>query len=127
VARILIIEDDGAIARVLRVLLEMRGHDVTAESNGARGVLIAQHRPPDVIILDMMMPVVDGFTVMEELNADQPTANIPVVVVSAMHSASVEQRCSELGASGYVRKPFDAEALIAVVEELASEAQGSKT
>jgi CheY-like chemotaxis protein len=124
-ARILIVEDDGAVARVLRVLLEMRGHEVLAANNGARGILSAQHQAPDVIILDLMMPVMDGFGVMDALSQDELTAKIPVIVLSAMHSASVEQRCSELGASHYMRKPFDAETLIGVVEELVSEVQTS--
>lgn len=88
-ARILIIEDDTTIAHVLRVLLQTQGHEVLAASNGARGVMSAQRRA-DVIVLDLMMPVMDGFAVLEELNQDERTAAIPVIVVTAMHTAAVE-------------------------------------
>jgi two-component system, chemotaxis family, chemotaxis protein CheY len=123
-ARILIIEDDATIAHVLRVLLQTRGHEVLAASNGARGVMSAQ-RGADVIILDLMMPVMDGFAVLEELNQDEPTAAIPVIVVTAMHAAAVEQRCTELGARRCIRKPFDPETLVEIIEELAFESESA--
>jgi two-component system, OmpR family, response regulator RpaA len=119
-ARILIVEDDGTMAHVLRVVLESRGHEVIEADDGSRGLAAAQRRSPDVMILDLMMPMMDGFAALEALAKDERTATIPVLVISALRGQKVEQRCYSLGAKHYVRKPFDSGMLIGVVEELAS-------
>jgi CheY-like chemotaxis protein len=116
--RVLIIEDDSGVAHVYRLLLEGRGHEVLVAQDGSRGLALAQRQSPDVIVLDLMMPVMDGFGTLEGLAETARTSDIPVLVVTAMPEEHVEQRCYSLGAAGYIRKPFDADILIGTVEEL---------
>jgi twitching motility two-component system response regulator PilH len=120
VARVLLIDDELQIAHVMRLLLEQRGHSVLVAEDGSRGLALAQRQAPDVILLDIMMPIMDGFATLEALQASPRTSSIPVLIVSAMQPEQVEQRCYSLGARGYVQKPFDAGILIGTVEELAA-------
>jgi CheY-like chemotaxis protein len=110
-ARVLVIDDEQAIGHVIRLLLESQGHEVFVADDGSRGFALAQRQGPDVVILDVMMPVMDGFAVLEALRQDPRTASLPVVMLSALVSEDIEARCAELGAAAYVRKPFEAEAL----------------
>jgi CheY-like chemotaxis protein len=120
-ARALLINDERDIAHVMRLLLEARGHEVFIAEDGSRGLAVAQRQKPDVIVLDLMMPVMDGFNSLESLQADPRTESIPVIVVSAMQAEQAEQRCYAMGARAYVRKPFDADILIGAIEEIAQE------
>jgi CheY-like chemotaxis protein len=120
-ARILLIDDERQIAHVMRLLLEQRAHEVLIAEDGSRGLALAQRQTPDVIVLDLMMPIMDGFATLESLRTNPRTLTIPVVIVTAMQPEQVEQRCYSMGARAYVRKPFDAGILIGTVEELADE------
>ena len=120
-ARVLLIDDEVQIAHVMRLLLEPRGHEVLVAVDGSRGVALAGRQAPDVIVLDLMMPIMDGFATLESLQINPRTVSIPVVVVTAMQPEQVEQRCYAMGARAYVRKPFDADIFVGTVEELASE------
>jgi CheY-like chemotaxis protein len=117
-ARILVIDDERTVAHVMRLLLEQRHHQVLVADDGSRGLALAQRQTPDVILLDLMMPVMDGFATLEELRSNARTAPIPVVIVTALQPEQVEQRCYALGARAYVRKPFDAGILIGIVEDV---------
>ena len=116
--RVLVIEDDRGVAHVLRLLLEGRGHEVIVAEDGSRGLALAQRQHPTVIVLDLMMPVMDGFATLEALGQTPRTSTIPVLVVTAMHQEQVEQRCYSMGAAAYICKPFDADMLVGIVEEL---------
>jgi two-component system response regulator RpaA len=120
-ARMLVIEDDRALTYVIRQILEARGHEVLSADDGSRGVATAQRRSPDAIVLDLMMPFMDGFAVLEALRRDERTANVPVTVLSALQRESVEERCYRLGAKQYFRKPFDPDVLVGSLEELVSD------
>ena len=111
-ARVLVIDDEQSIGHVIRLLLESQGHEVFVADDGSRGFALAQRQAPDVVILDVMMPVMDGFAVLEALRHDPRTAPVPVVMLSALTSEEIEARCVELGAAAYVRKPFQADALL---------------
>ncbi len=111
-ARVLVIDDEGAIAHVIRLLLESQRHEVFVADDGSRGFALAQRQTPDAVILDVMMPVMDGFAVLEALRQDPRTATLPIVMLSALISEETEARCAELGAVAYVRKPFEADALL---------------
>ena len=81
---------------------------------------MATRRSPEVIILDVMMPFMDGFAVLEALREDKRTVTLPVVMLSAIQKESVEERCYRLGAQAFVRKPFDPEVLLGTVREVLS-------
>ena len=79
---------------------------------------MATRRRPDAIVLDIMMPFMSGFAVLEALREDERTAATPVLMLSAMQQESVEERCYRLGAQAFVRKPFDPDILLGSVQEL---------
>ena len=114
--RVLVIDDEPAIADVLRMLLEFRGHEVLTANDGSRGFATAQRQSPDVNVLDLMMPVMDGFTALEALRSDERTAEIPVVILSALGSPEVRRRCQDLGARTFLQKPYNPEDLLRAVE-----------
>jgi two-component system response regulator RpaA len=114
--RVLVIDDEPAIADVLRMLLEFRGHEVLTADDGSRGFATAQRQSPDVIVLDLMMPVMDGFAALEALRGDERTTEIPVVILSALGSTDVRQRCHDLGARAFLQKPYNPEDLLRAVE-----------
>jgi CheY-like chemotaxis protein len=117
-ARVLVIEDDTSISQLLRMVLEGDGHEVLVADDGSRGLAMATRRRPEAIVLDIMMPYMDGFAVLEAMREDERTAAIPVLMLSAMQQESVEERCYRLGAQGFVRKPFDPDLLLGLLQEL---------
>jgi two-component system response regulator RpaA len=125
VARVLVIDDEQGIAQVIRLVLEAYGYDVLLASDGSRGFATAQKQAPDVIILDLMMPLMDGFAVLEALRDDERTAEVPVLVVSAVRRASVEEKVMGLGAKEFLQKPFDVDDLIHGVGHLAGASAAS--
>jgi CheY-like chemotaxis protein len=115
-ARVLVIDDEPAIGHVIRLLLESQGHQVLVADDGSRGFALAQRQAPDVVILDVMMPVMDGFAVLDALRNDPRTAAMPIVMLSALTAEDIEERCRELGAAAYVRKPFLSDELLGSLE-----------
>ena len=116
--RILVIEDEPAISKLLRIILENDGHEILVADDGSRGLATAVRRSPDAIILDVMMPFMDGFAVLEALREDERTATIPVMMLSAIQKEAVEERCYRMGAQTFVRKPFDPEMLLGIHQEM---------
>jgi CheY-like chemotaxis protein len=106
--RVLLVDDEDDIRFVARASLErLAGWDVLAASSGAEGIEIARAEQPDAIVLDVMMPGMDGPATLGELRADPATAAIPVVFLTAKIQAEERRRLEELGAAGVVAKPFD--------------------
>jgi CheY-like chemotaxis protein len=116
VARILVIDDDIDMCRAVRLILESKGHLVTLSDDGHRGWATARRQRPDLIVLDIMMPVMDGYGVLEILRGDERTKHIPCVIISALRASEAEERARSLGAVGYVEKPFDWDDLIDTIE-----------
>jgi DNA-binding response OmpR family regulator len=111
-ARVLLIEDEPALARLVQLIVEIHGHQCIIASDGSRGFATARRQAPDAILLDLMMPIMDGFAALQALRDDERTARIPVVVLSAVSKEMIEQRCLDLGARSVVRKPFDTDELL---------------
>lgn len=106
--KILIIDDEPDIRRIAALALgRLGGHDLVETDNGYEGVRLAGEMAPDVILLDVMMPVVDGPTTFKALRADVRTAHIPVILLTAKAIGSQLQRLRELGAIAVLTKPFD--------------------
>jgi len=116
--RILVIDDEESILDVIRRILEWNGYEVVAADDGSRGFATAQRQSPDAIILDLMMPIMDGFAVLEALRCHERTAGVPVLVLTAMEAEGLEDRCHELGAKSYMQKPFDPDQLLEAIEAL---------
>jgi CheY-like chemotaxis protein len=121
VARILVIDDEPAIRHILRVSLETFGHDVIFAEDGLRGIGVARRQHPELILLDLMMPVMDGVSVLDFLGADDKTRSIPVIVLSAVSFGEQRSRVEQAGAARVLTKPFDPDELASVVDEVLAE------
>ncbi len=108
--RVLVVDDEPQIRRVLTVNLSTRGYDVTAAQDGTQALLEAARHPPDVVLLDLGLPDIDGLQVIRELRAWTTT---PIVVLSARTGSEDKVRALDLGADDYVQKPFDMAELLA--------------
>jgi CheY-like chemotaxis protein len=118
---ILIVDDDEALADVLSTRLTRQGFDTTVADNGALGFTLARTNKPDVIVLDLRLPDIDGFELCEQLVDDEATADIPVIVVSGLERPDVLRRCRAAGCLYYVRKPYDPNALLTLIEQAIEE------
>ena len=116
--RVLVIDDEAPIRLLCRVNLEAAGMEVLEAEDGPRGLALARSDAPDVILLDVMMPGMDGWQVLEELLADERTSRIPVVFLTARAELRDQARGLELGGIDYVTKPFSPIDLAPLVEDL---------
>jgi CheY-like chemotaxis protein len=115
---ILICDDDPVILRLLQVNLELEGFGVLLGHNGEEAVQIAQAEQPDLILLDIMMPRMDGYEACERLKSLDETRDIPVVFLSAKAQQSDIERGKAYGVADYLTKPFDPNDLIDVLDRL---------
>ena len=116
--RVVLGEDDPDIQLVARLSLKRANFDVTVANNGAAALARVRELRPDVVLLDWMMPEMSGIEVCTRLKADPETAAIPVVFFTARSQESEIRRGFEVGALGYITKPFDALTLGARLREL---------
>jgi two-component system, OmpR family, phosphate regulon response regulator PhoB len=121
--RVLVIDDEGPIRLLCRVNLEAAGMEVREAEDGPSGVEAARAEHPDVILLDVMMPGMDGWEVFGELLKDEDTAGIPVVFLTARAELRDQARGLELGGVDYVTKPFNPLDLAPLVDDLLARAQ----
>jgi len=112
-ARVLVIDDEPDVRWLIRMSLERAGHEVLAAEDGLRGIALAQKQRPEIIVLDLMMPVMDGYAVLAELAKDPRTADVPVVVLSARAIPDEAERATSAGARRFLEKPFDPDLLTA--------------
>lgn len=120
---ILLIEDDKALRENTEELLELSGYSVLTASNGKIGIEVAKEKLPDIIICDIMMPVTDGYGVLENLSADEKTKQIPFIFLSAKTEHKEIRKGMDLGADDYLTKPFEEEDLISAVESRLAKAE----
>ncbi len=112
--RVLVVEDDRDIREMVAELLVEEGYEVTLAGNGLEGLSQAQRHRPNVIVLDLMMPVMNGWEFRQAQKLDPTIVDVPVVILSA-----VARGRATLDADAFVPKPFDVETLLSAVERLA--------
>lgn len=117
-ATVLVVDDDPVIQKLLQVNFEMEGYSVITAGDGEEGLRRAQSERPDIVLLDIMMPKMNGLEVAAALKADDETAGIPVILLSAKAQSSDVQAGMEAGADDYITKPFDPLELLDRVREL---------
>jgi CheY-like chemotaxis protein len=115
--RSLVVEDEPDLRALYSENLREAGHEVVTAANGAEGLGAVQRERPDVILVDLMMPVMDGYEFLQHLRRMPEHRDIPAVVVSAVATGGYSRR---LGASGFVAKPFDVDELVSLVERCAT-------
>ncbi|MEW6058944.1 MAG: response regulator [Actinomycetota bacterium] len=113
--RILIVDDDPVIIRLLQINFRLEGYEVDAASRGEEALRLVQEHRPDVVVLDVMMPGLDGWEVCRQLKADPAVRHIPVIFLSARAQDEDRQRGYALGVDEYVTKPFDPAHLVEIV------------
>ncbi|WP_277057149.1 hybrid sensor histidine kinase/response regulator [Trichlorobacter lovleyi] len=123
-ANILIVEDEMMNRSMLELTLLQAGHNVACAADGATALAIAQQQPPDLIITDVLMPVMDGFELCRQCKADQALKQVPVILYSSDYVEQQEQQLGlELGACRYLVKPSPPQLLLAAVNEVLAEQQ----
>ena len=113
--RVLIADDDRITRMLVRLLLERDGYEVLEGENGAHAVELAHRERPDLLIIDLMMPEMDGFGAIERIRRDVALATLPVMVLTAEDGPGIELRVLEAGADDYMVKPFEADILLSRV------------
>lgn len=115
---VLIADDDADILSLVRAVLERAGNEVISVGDGAQALASVNERKPDLAVLDISMPELDGLEVLRRLRADAATSGLPVVLLSARAQEADVKLGFELGASAYVKKPFSPRELADRVAEL---------
>lgn len=116
--KILAVDDDVITLELLEFLLKKRGYDVATCTSGEAGIEKAQKDPPGIIILDVMMPGIDGIETCRRLRANQKTAGIPILFLSALGQDVEVMRGLMAGSDGYMLKPFEPDELLEQIEKL---------
>jgi len=104
---ILVVDDEAPVRMICSFNLEASGLEVVEAADGDDALAAVRKRPPDLVLLDVMMPNRDGWAVAAELHADPRTRDIPIVFLTARVDESDRERAHQLGAVGYITKPFD--------------------
>lgn len=120
---ILIIEDDANSRHMVRVVLEQAGYQTTLAENGYEGLQLAKTRPPDLILSDIMMDVMDGYSFLEALREETATATVPVILMTGLSSRDSMRKGMNLGADDYLAKPIAVPELLQAIETRLSKQQ----
>lgn len=123
--RILVIDDEQDMVSAIKLRLEANGYEVIAAKDGPEGLNKARMEKPNLIILDIMLPRLDGFKVCRMLKYDEKFKNIPIIMFSAKVQKRDIERGKEMGADAYITKPFKADELLAKMKELLGEKKSS--
>ena len=121
--RVLVVEDERDVAELIRFNLSKEGYDVVVANNGADGLSQASDMQPDVVLLDVMVPQLNGWEVCRRIKQDADTRNIPVIIVSGRTEEGDRVLGFEVGADDYVTKPFSPRELIARVRAVVRRAR----
>lgn len=124
--KVLIVEDDRISVRLTELILKREKFETVIAKNGLRGLQLARAESPDVILLDLMLPGIDGFEVLNQLRSISRTAKIPVIVVSAKSKSTDKDRAKQLGANAYLIKPYKSNELFEVIRSVLPEKSSKK-
>jgi DNA-binding response OmpR family regulator len=113
--KILVIDDEAEITEIIEKFLKDAGYQVLAENSSVMGIERAKSFKPDLILLDIMMPFMDGYEVCEELKKNKETENIPVIFLTGKDARSDEGKSFKAGGDMFIKKPFNCERLLEIV------------
>ena len=117
-ANILVIDDDTSLLQMMSIMLKRAGHTTVLANDGKQGISVARDQHPDMVIVDVMMPDVSGYDVCSTLRKDPSTANIPLLMLTALSQPEHRGRAEDSGADGFVTKPVTRDDLVKHVDEL---------
>ncbi|MBO6782577.1 MAG: response regulator [Alphaproteobacteria bacterium] len=118
--RVLLVEDEPNIVESLRFLLERAGFDISVETEGPAALESVLQSPPDVLVLDVMLPELDGFEVLRQLRANPNTRALPVLMLTAKGQKENRETAFEAGADAFITKPFSNTDIVDAVSNLAT-------
>ena len=124
-AHILAIDDDPVMLHLLTAMLKHEGYQVSAAADGFQGLKIARNQRPDLVLLDLMLPGIDGFEVCSRLRKEPATATVPVLIVSAKSQQTDRTTGAKVGANGYLTKPYQRDELISQVRLFLDQSQAA--
>lgn len=116
--KILIVDDEDHIVEMLKLRLETLGYEVVTACDGEAGLKLSRESKPDLIILDLMLPKIDGYKVCRMLKFDEKYKHIPIIMFTARAQDSDVKMGKEVGADAYITKPFDSKILLEKIGEL---------
>lgn len=115
--KILVIDDEVELIKAITIRFKASGYEVIPASDGQEGIDKAQEFKPDLILLDIIMPKVDGYEVCKNLKTDPKTKGIPIIVFTAAGQRDMEERCMAAGAAAVIKKPFETAELLELVNK----------
>jgi len=116
--KILVVDDDSAINELIKINLELVGYSVVQALDGTKGFALAKQELPNAIVLDVMMPEVDGYTVAQRIRQNPETKNIPILMLTALSQLNDKIKGFDLGVDDYLTKPFEMEELKARIRAI---------
>jgi two-component system, OmpR family, alkaline phosphatase synthesis response regulator PhoP len=119
--RILLVDDEPALLELIKIRLEANGYEIISASDGQQALDLARKEMPELIILDLMLPKVDGYQVCRLLKSDDKYKKIPILLFTACAQESDKESGREAGADGYIVKPFEPNSLLAKIKEFLKE------
>lgn len=121
--KILVVDDDNAMTELLKIILQPANFEVITANSGTEGIQMTRSQSPDVIILDLMMPEING---LEVCKAVREFSQVPIIILSAMDNPLMVAECLDAGADDYLIKPVVSSVLIAHINKAARRANGSR-
>jgi two-component system, OmpR family, alkaline phosphatase synthesis response regulator PhoP len=115
---ILVVEDDPKSMTLTKDLLQISGYSTVQATDGKQGVVVATSTKPDLILMDIMMPKMDGYSACHELKSNPDTKNIPVIMLTAVGYDLNKKLAQNVGAQGYITKPFSRQELLDAISPL---------
>ena len=123
---VLVVEDDPPLRRMIGMFLRAAGYRVCAAEDGPSGLALTRDERPDLVLLDLMMPGLDGWEVLRRIKGDARTAAIPVLVLTASVDPPLTERALRLGATRVLAKPIDSRVLVEHVDAVLGQSAGRK-
>ena len=117
-ARVLVVDDEPDLVRILQFGLKAAGYEVESASDGQEGLKKAREMKPDIILLDLMLPKLDGYKVCRLLKFDERYKNIPIIILSARTQEGDQLLAMEMGANRFITKPYDFQEVLGHIETL---------
>ena len=120
--KILLIDDEPELIKAVEIRLKSTGYEVSVAYDGRAGIDKAKEIKPDLILLDLIMPIMDGYAVANELKDDPETKHIPIIILTASQREDLKTRCREIGVTSFIMKPFETSDLLMMVKAILKEA-----
>lgn len=113
----MVVEDNEKNRKLIRVVLKAKGYNIIEATTGEEALSLLQKQKPDIILMDIQLPGIDGLTLIKQIKAEAKTSDIPIIAVTAYAMKGDEQKILDTGCDDYVSKPIDTQALPLIIEK----------